>query len=68
LVIPTKISTAFENAISEYLHFQLVEETKNGGASGAALSYHAYSSGADHPGLPVNDCERSPFTLPRGKR
>jgi len=33
LAILAKISTAFENAISECLHFQLPEATENGGAS-----------------------------------
>jgi len=33
LAILTKISTAFENSISEYLHFQSLCATENGGAS-----------------------------------
>jgi DNA polymerase/3'-5' exonuclease PolX len=33
LAILAKIGPAFENAISEYLHFQSVKETEAGGAS-----------------------------------
>jgi hypothetical protein len=68
LAILAKISTAFENAVSKCLHFLSLAATENGGASGAALSCCACWSGADHPGLPVNGCERSPFTLHRRKR
>jgi hypothetical protein len=48
LAILTKISTAFENSISEYLHFQPLVVTENGGASCPAGNAELISVSSSH--------------------